>query len=63
MGVCREGMLNGDHIAVISGSIFPCILRSEGDCFIIICECYLHGLDLNGIMEDGDVESQDLILQ
>lgn len=63
MGVGAKGALEGDHIAVLSGSIFPCLVRSEGDCFTFVGECYTHGLDLDGIMADGDIEFQDLTLQ
>jgi hypothetical protein len=63
MGVGVKGGLQGDHIAILSGSIFPCLVRSKGDCFTFVGECYIHGLDLNKIMADGDLEFQDLILQ
>jgi hypothetical protein len=63
MGVGVKGGLKGDHIAVLSGSIFPCLLRSKEDFFTFVGECYIHGLDLNGIMADGDLDFQKLILR
>jgi hypothetical protein len=59
MGVGVKGGLKGDHIAVLSGSIFPCLLRSKEDFFTFVGECYIHGLDLNGIMADGDLDFQN----
>jgi hypothetical protein len=63
MGIGMKGALKGDHIVVLPGGIFPCLLRDQGDYFTAIGESYVHGLDLDGIMIDEDLILQHLTLQ
>jgi hypothetical protein len=41
----------GYHIAILSGRIFPCLVRSKWDYFTFFGECYIHGLDLNKLWQ------------
>jgi hypothetical protein len=58
-----QGALKGDHIAVLSGGAFPYLLRCGGECYSMIGECYVYGLNLDGVMTDEDIDMQYLTLQ
>jgi hypothetical protein len=36
VGLGVKGRLQGDYIAILSGNNFPCLLRSEGNCFNLL---------------------------
>ena len=63
MGVGMKGAMKGDHIAVLSGGAFPYLLRSEEQYYTVVGECYVHGLDMDGIMADEGIDLQYLTLQ
>ena len=43
-GLVPIGALKGDLVAIISGASTPFILRSKGDGYILVGECYVHGI-------------------
>ena len=62
MGLAPLGTAEGDRVCVILGCSVPFIERPTADGWILIEECYVHGLTDGEAMDMEDVEVQDIPL-
>ena len=63
IGLAPEDSRAGDSVCVVFGGTLPIVLRPEGDEFLYLGECYLHGFMAGEAMEREDLETRDFTLK
>lgn len=63
MGLGSANMQSGDLVCVLTGSPVPWLIRRDGDDYILVGECYVHGIMNGEVMETEVVPVQDIVLK
>ena len=63
MGLGSGNMQPGDLVCILTGSPVPWLIRRDGDDYILLGECYVHGIMNGEVMETEALPLQDIVLK
>ncbi|MCJ1460505.1 hypothetical protein MMC28_010887 [Mycoblastus sanguinarius] len=63
MGLGHPRMQPGDKVCVFMGGAVPWVIRQEGEEYVLIGECYVHGLMDGEAMRTERLPVQDLVIK
>lgn len=63
MGLGSANMQSGDLVCILTGSPVPWLIRRDGEDYILVGECYVHGIMNGEVMETEALLVQDIVLK
>ena len=54
---------SGDLVCLLAGGAIPWVIRQDGDDYILIEECYVHGVMDGEVMQTEKIPIQDIVLK
>lgn len=63
MGLAPRGTKSGDLTCVLEGGDVPVILRPDGKEFVLVGECYVHGIMDGAVMRNQEIALRNITLR